>query len=1029
MKSAIVSQDSATSEMSVIEPKSNENPRAGWRLWMKDEKEKAKKRFLKEYNGGRGFNGKYWYRRPSRAVADGSEKAFDIAGVVEAGEDGKYEYLNKLGQVSRKYQDVDTYLSTTNNVPRRLIVQATPHVCKSKEHGTSDWRRRQIEGSVPTALKMAEWALSPADKDIETGKRPMLGRLQSLFRTMIVAFPLQVLLALPGVSAPWEDDNIDDNYLDYPGYHWKWAKHAVNPLDQRPSNGKVLKKPDQFSSKIRLLRPRQLLADRDGAWILEPHPTPDMRYIFISYANIHFHTDTSEEGRQEIKRMAAYAAGKAGCSACWLDFECRAPQQGELLTSDVNRMCDVIRGAERVVVMLPDQQNKPNPKTMDELLEEWGNRMWTLPEGLLAPGDVHFCQSRGTAEPQITALHKTELSDRAWKDTDVEDPPTRILAECYQGNLDLSRLELFSTALTALGDREPGNLFTDADIAYALMGLLHFRIEPDETDSIFQAIARLSLANDNDRLIERMVCMYPKDTSSFRNLFKTLSHKDQYETRLWDITPLCQVVGVGDEPDTVLLNGCKAIPIRWKQFPKMHYKRHQGFKKFVAEMFVRSGAWWIVAGVSLAWTYAPFLLAGAQDGAGNYSNLLTRYLLILFGAFLAVGFVLSFFGPRSVRRLFGGAVMQTTPHLIGFEGVMPIHKLEKIIFGNTQGRLSYEASSTPFCRNNRDPVFRQGVEPSWVKNAPDDPEPPLAPGQRLFTLVDTGSLTVSLFAAQRPPTVALICGSEGGMLRAVLCSWRFSTDCLFREAVMRMSQDTWEMATAKSWLKVSLGNQEDFKQAIQWQKETLWKKKNSVSMISPTSIGPLSAGQPTPTLNGQMETPTVPSPRPQTTPTRSSRVQYTQASSPQTQGSPQAQTSPQTPNSPRRNTRTQDERAQSQPPPVPPKSSAAGPSPTEPQVQPSTPRIETPSEGSEPPAGLRVQTQAQQPRAELSRRPVPSPQSSSGRTAISPALSPPSTSGRARTEQAASPDITDEPVFSTPMQSPELRDPRMRGSS
>ena len=268
-----------------------------------------------------------------------------------------------------------------------------------------------------------------------------------------------------------------------------------------------------------------------------------MRYIFISYANIHFHTDTSEEGRQEIKRMAAYAAGKAGCSACWLDFECRAPQQGELLTSDVNRMCDVIRGAERVVVMLPDQQNKPNPKTMDELLEEWGNRMWTLPEGLLAPGDVHFCQSRGTAEPQITALHKTELSDRAWKDTDVEDPPTRILAECYQGNLDLSRLELFSTALTALGDREPGNLFTDADIAYALMGLLHFRIEPDETDSIFQAIARLSLANDNDRLIERMVCMYPKDTSSFRNLFKTLSHKDQYETRLWDITPLCQVVG------------------------------------------------------------------------------------------------------------------------------------------------------------------------------------------------------------------------------------------------------------------------------------------------------------------------------------------------------------------------------------------------------------------------------------------------------------------------------------------------------
>ena len=985
---------------------------------MKDEKEKAKKSFVKEYNGGRGFNGKYWYQRPSRAVTDDYHKAYDIAGVVEAGKDGKYEYLNQMGQVSRKYQDVDTYLSTTSNIPRRLIVQATPHVYKSKEHATSDWRRRQIEGSVPMALKMAEWALRPADKNIETKKRPILGRLQSFFRIMVVAFPLQILLALPGVSAPWEDNDIDDNYLDYPGHYWKWAKHAVNPLDERPNSGKVLAKPKQVSSKTRLLRPRQLFADRDGAWGLETHPTPDMRYVFISYANIHFRTDTSEEGRQEIKRMAAYAAGKAECNAYWLDFECRAPQQGELLTSDVNRMCDVIRGAERVVVMLPDQQNKPNPKTMDQLMEEWGNRMWTIPEGLLAPGDVHFCQSHGMADPQITTLHKTELSARAWKDkpADDEDPPTRILAESFQGTLDLSRLELFSTALTALGDREPGNLFTDADIAYALMGLLHFRIEPDETDSVFQAIARLSLANDNDQLIDRMVCMYPKDTSSFRNLFKTLSHKDQYETHLWDIRPLCQVVGVGEEPDTVLLNGCRAIPIRWKQFPKMHYRRHQGFKKFIAEMFVRSGAWWITAAASLAWTYAPFLLASAQDPTGNPSALLTKYLIILFGAFLAVGFVLSFFGPRSVRRLFGGAVMQTTPHLIGFEGVMPIHKLEKIVFGNTQGRLSYQASSTPFCRNNRDPVYRQGVEPSWVKDSPDNPDPPLTPGQRLFTLVDTGSLTISIFAAQRPPTVALICGSEGGMLRTVLCSWRFSTDCLFREAVIRMPHDAAEMATTKSWLKFSLGNQEDFKQAIEWQKERLWKKKNSVSTMSPTSPGPLSAGQPSPAPRTQMVTPTVLSPLPQPTTTGSPRVQYAETSS------PQAHTSP------RRKTPTQDQQTQSRQTPSPRKSSSTGQSPKTPQAPSSTPQAGSSAEGGGLPGGLHIQVAPQQPRADVNRRPVPSPQSSNSRIFTGPTVGPPLISARSRTEHAASPNTTDEPIFSTPMQSPEVRDPRTRGS-
>ena len=882
---------SASSTTPSGEPPGKNQPkvksRRGLRLWSHDAKEKAKDRFWKQFDGGRGFNGQYWYQRPYRQPTEDPEKALEYAGTAEAGTHRKHEYLNQLGQISKKYEDVDTYLSTTSYTPRRLIVQATEHVRKSERHSTKDWRRRKMEGSVPLALRMAEWALRPVnpprrgDQDPDVRSYSIFGCLHSFLRILLIGLPLQVLLALPGAEAPWEADQIEDTYLDYPGYHWKWAKHAINPLDQRPGASKKTSKSKVASSKSRLLRPRQLIVYREGCWQLESNPSPDLQYLFISYANVHFSTHISIEGGQQLERMAEYATFQANCNAYWLDYKCRAPKSDlELLTADVNRMCDVIRGSKRVVVMLRDPRNSLRPESPELLMEEWGKRMWTLPEGLLAPGNVHFCYMEDDSF-KMFSLNKVEMTARVWKDPpmDDDDPPTRLLAEHYSNNATLGRLEFFASALAALSNREPDNLFTDADLAYALMGLLHYRIQPDETDSLFQALARLSLANDNDRLIERMVCMYPHPKYSFRDLFKILSQKDQYETHLWDIKPLCEVVGVGDEPNTVLLNNCRAIPIRWKQFPRMQYRRHVGFKKTIAEFFVRSGAWWVIAGVSLAWTYAPIILALSSssgsgsgnntrpangtsphnstgpesnlstDGSGNgFDTTLIKYFATLIGAFLAVGFLLSFLGPHSVRRLFGGAVLQTAPHLIGFEGVEEIRKLEKLMFGNCQGRLCYEPSSTLFCLENRHPDRREGLEPKWIKEDPDNPEPPLQGNhQRIFTLVDTNKLTVSIFSAQRPPTVALICGSEGGMLRTILCSWRFSSDCLFKEAVIRMPHDMLELAKAKSWLKLSLGNQEDFAMAKQWEREKLWRKNpekdeaqqapRSVSTVRVTEIG------------------------------------------------------------------------------------------------------------------------------------------------------------------------------------------------
>ncbi|RDL37448.1 Uncharacterized protein BP5553_04881 [Venustampulla echinocandica] len=747
-----------------------------------------------EFNGKRGFNG-HWFHRP---VEQKSTAPFDNAAMLESDEKGRYIYRNQFGQKYHKHDDVATYLSPTNYVPKRLVVQATNYVCNTKLQ-TGDWRRTHIQGNVPTVLKIAEWALRPSDPDKE-GKASLLGRVHSGFRILAVGLPLQILLCLPTTDS-WEGGEINDNYSNFPGYHWKWPKYATNPLDMRPAPaGQEIVTHNQ-SSKRRLLRPRQLIILKDGKWVLDPNPSRTTSYLFISYANMHFDTDHSETGRRMVEDMAAFAAIKAGKQAYWLDYRCRAPEAGPELDADVYRMCDVIRGAYQVVVMLKGDALR--------LKQDWGSRMWTLPEGLLATGqNVYFCTPEEDSF-KITTMNKVEMSGSIWEDTEVddEDSPTRLLAEHFTGVLTLSRLEILSNAIAALGDRAYKNYHshTRGDIAYALMGLLHYRIEKEPNDTAFQALARLSLANDSDRLIERMVCLFPDPSKPEVSAFMQLAQPDMYQAHLWDIDPLCQVVGVGDEDNTVMLDGCKAVHIRWKNFPRVATVRHYGMKKLLAELFVRSGAWWFLFGINLTITYAPFI---TFSGFASQSSLILALELLL-GSFFVVGLLLSFIGPYSVRRLYGGRVLESTPNLIAFEGVLPLRKLEPIVFGNNSGRLSYEPSSTPFSLPFRDPSERIGLEPTWISSGnPADVkevEAALPKGQRLFTLVDTGSLNVSVFAAENPPTVALLCGREGGMLRAVLCSWRFRNDCLVRETVIRMPSAVLEAAAARSWLKVSLG--------------------------------------------------------------------------------------------------------------------------------------------------------------------------------------------------------------------------------
>jgi hypothetical protein len=767
----------------------------------------------KEFNGTKGFNG-HRFRRPHRD----HDRTDDPE---------KHTYLNQFGLEYKKRQDTVTYLSSSTYIPRRLIVQATDRVWKAHPH--TRWRRARLGGSVPTALKLSQWALNPIEPkykysdekgELEKVRRGFWGALWGGFlmclRVLLVCLPLQIYLALPLTEMPWDSDDIESSYLDWPGWSWSWPKFAVNPLDMQPPAAGSMEKTLGFSSKPRLLMPRLLVTkDANDQWTTKDLDTnPDLwrPYVMISYTNLHYHTRDSPEGKAKLEAAAVQVATESGCDAYWMDFKCRAgDEEAELLTSDVNRFCDVIRGAKRVVIALPDNKT--------ETARVWGDRMWTLPEGLLATGDdvfFYYTDMPDWSGPSLESMHKVEMASRVWIDKarahGEQLQATRQLAEHFSGGVDLSRLQLFSVALHALSDRQESSDKPNdrPELAYALMGLLNNRIDPDpRSETIFQSIARVSLANDTDRLLERMLCLLPQDELVSDDPFVALAQADQFQTHLWDIQPLSNVVGTAEADQSLVVDSARAIPIRWKKFPRLSYRRADGFRKFLAELFVRSGVGWFVGGFTLAWTYAPLLIGMNKSSSDPNSTaadhaITEKWIGYAIMLFFLVGVLLSFVGPACCKHLFGGRVTEMSPHIVGFEGTLPLQELEKIIFGNYAERLDYDPSSTAF--SQRRITERRGREPNFVTH-PDEfvPLPALSsPEHRLFTIVDTGNLAVSIIQAINPPTVALICGREGGMLRALLCSWDFVSDTLYRETVMRMSSDCLDMARTKSWLKVSL---------------------------------------------------------------------------------------------------------------------------------------------------------------------------------------------------------------------------------
>ena len=126
------------------------------------------------------------------------------------------------------------------------------------------------------------------------------------------------------------------------------------------------------------------------------------------------------------------------------------------------------------------------------------------------------------------------------------------------------------------------------------MGLLRRRPKINSTDTGFQALARLSLANDNDLLLERLMCVMPRSPEQ-----PWFSLKDAYGVKLWDIIPTCQISGICED-DTVLLDGAFGATIHWDRFRKVaNARRAWSWKRLACQIALHGAPYMLILGAIL----------------------------------------------------------------------------------------------------------------------------------------------------------------------------------------------------------------------------------------------------------------------------------------------------------------------------------------------------------------------------------------------------------------------------------------------
>ncbi|RYO94507.1 hypothetical protein DL764_007826 [Monosporascus ibericus] len=662
----------------------------------------------------------------------------------------------------------DRYLHHLDGRLRKLIVACSDDLFEGPDNTT--WRRTYVRMVSPLKVRIATWVI-----DFSYDPKSWDDWWIMLLRAFPAAFAMSFLFYTTA-NERWQ---FNKWYAPVPYLYHGDAKTWSNLLENRIGTSLLARNNDVY----RLLKPRHLCFLREpyddelhgvdvrsvADWEATDGVDAPLNYLFIAYSTEHFSHD-SQEDKDALHVIAETAARAAKVPAYWVAVSCmRDPDE---LESDVEakkypqvyRISDVLRGAQAMVIAVGQPKSSSMKVPTDTLLSQWGSRMWTFPEVLLSPGQTIAVYTRGSDLRAPLRISKNQFAGRVWSASDATE--ARQLIDHYLGSLGLSRLELAVTALKCLYNRYTTE-YLAGDQAYALMGLLRLRPQVDQTDTPFQAFARLSLANDSDKLLERYLCTLPV---SITQPWYTMD--DAYNSRLWDIEPYCQVAAICDG-DTVILDGARGASIRWKSFFPVGFETGPSFKRQMAVLAMQNNGTVFVVAIVLC----------------TFSGVVP--LLAFFGVvllLLAIWIWLQ--SPRLIRTTYGGKLTDVQAALFGFEGYINAPAVERSIFGGCFNRMGWSANGSPLSRSvvnehgerfgvdpTKDPAVRELVE--RAKHA--------KPGDmRVFTLVDTYNMEMTMFEAVRPPTCVFLCASEGGMQRAIACSYNWTTQTMYRETVLRM---------------------------------------------------------------------------------------------------------------------------------------------------------------------------------------------------------------------------------------------------
>ncbi|KAK0719313.1 hypothetical protein B0H67DRAFT_150126 [Lasiosphaeris hirsuta] len=667
----------------------------------------------------------------------------------------------------------DRYLHHKEGHLRNLIVQCTDDIFEAPHNAT--WQRTYIRKVSPLKSRIATWVI---DFNYEPES------WDDWWVMILRAFPAAIAMVLFFWDLTQPREEFGGWYAPVPYVYHGEAKIWGNRLENRQGLDAVTPANNQL---YRLLKPRHLCfltgTSPDGSglhraqvrvvadWEAGEGKGANLSYLFVAYSMEQFNHDSPED-MKALFHIAERACRDANLPAYWIAASCMIDTAE--LEADVYRISDVLRGASKMIIAVgpPGGGGKARDQFIpdtDALLQQWGSRMWTFPEALLSPGNSIDIYTRGTDLAYPHTISKNQFAARVWDNIDANI--SRQLVDHFGGNLGLSRLELAVLLLKCLYARQT-RTWLQGDQAYALMGLLRLRPQIDQTDSPFQAFARLSLANDSDSLLERSICTLPAHPNQ-----PWYDMTDAYDAQLWDIEPSCQVAAIcgelaGGDPNTVVVDGARGASIRWKSFYFVAYSTNLSWKRWFATLLMEYQFVLFVAAIVLMASRVPIT---AAIGAVLLLSYLWLWLMT----------------PNLIRVSLGGKLTSVQAALFGFEGYLNAPTVERAIFGGNFNRLGWSKAGSPLSRSYvNEHGERMGMDPTKDIEVLDKVEAAKrarGPGEmRVFTLVDTYNMEMTLFEAERPPVSLFLCGAEGGMQRAVACSYDFTRQTFYRETVLRM---------------------------------------------------------------------------------------------------------------------------------------------------------------------------------------------------------------------------------------------------